>query len=208
MSWRTEPVGITRDAIVDCAIDIIDREGGDALSMRKLAASLGVKPASIYWHVGNRDALLDAIGARLASEFETLTPIGDTPEARLLYIARGVRARMLARTRVTDLLVHEVKGIQMLVGPRNAILREFAAAGLSDPDAVQATRAFVFQVTGFVLAERASSQFVERIAQGRAEVPGIEGAPGGDALAAFDPDALFEFSVARFLAALLGEGLA
>lgn len=204
MASSTEPVGLTRTAVVDAAVEIVEHDGLGALSMRKLATRLGVKPASIYWHVGNREALLDAIGERLATEFEMTSPTGATPRERLLEVARAVRATMTARSRITDLLVRETKGIAMLVGPRNAILREFRAAGLGEDDALTATRAFVLQIAGFVLAERQSGRFVEQLARGRAEVPGLAEGDGVEPLRRFDFDELFEFSIGRFLTALLG----
>ncbi|HEX4776687.1 MAG TPA: TetR family transcriptional regulator, partial [Acidimicrobiia bacterium] len=47
--------GVTKERIVDEALGIVERDGVDQLSMRKLAAQLGVQPTSIYWHVGGRE---------------------------------------------------------------------------------------------------------------------------------------------------------
>ena len=46
-------------AIVGAAVDILDRDGGDALTFRRLAQELGVGVASLYWHVESKDVLLD-----------------------------------------------------------------------------------------------------------------------------------------------------
>ena len=56
---RREP--ISRDAIVAAAIRLLDREGLAALSMRRLADELGAGAASLYWHVGSKDGLLDLV---------------------------------------------------------------------------------------------------------------------------------------------------
>jgi AcrR family transcriptional regulator len=45
--------------IVEAAIAILDAEGADGLSMRRLGASLGITAPTIYWHVGNKEDLLD-----------------------------------------------------------------------------------------------------------------------------------------------------
>jgi AcrR family transcriptional regulator len=67
---------LRRDAIVDAALLIADREGFDAVSMRRVAAELGVGTMSLYHHVRDKDELVyemaDAIGA------EMLIP-GDVP---------------------------------------------------------------------------------------------------------------------------------
>jgi AcrR family transcriptional regulator len=52
---------LSRDQIVLAALNLVDQDGIDALSMRKLAARLGVDPMSIYYHIPAKDALLRAV---------------------------------------------------------------------------------------------------------------------------------------------------
>jgi AcrR family transcriptional regulator len=61
---RTEPVvaRLTRRRIVDAALDLIDREGIGALTMRRVADELAVQAPSLYNHVRSKDELLDAVG--------------------------------------------------------------------------------------------------------------------------------------------------
>jgi AcrR family transcriptional regulator len=56
---------LTRDAILDAAIALLDREGMAGLSMRRLGAALGVEAMSLYHHIPNKDALLDGIHERV-----------------------------------------------------------------------------------------------------------------------------------------------
>ena len=56
---------LNRDVILDGAVALIEREGPDALSMRRLGATLGVEAMAIYHHFDSRDELLAAIGDRL-----------------------------------------------------------------------------------------------------------------------------------------------
>ncbi|GIH68803.1 TetR/AcrR family transcriptional regulator [Sphaerimonospora thailandensis] len=51
--------GLSRDQIVRAAIELLDEEGLDGLSMRKLGARLGAGATSLYWHVANKDELLE-----------------------------------------------------------------------------------------------------------------------------------------------------
>jgi len=62
--------GLSRDAILDAAIGLLDREGLAALSMRKLGAALGVEAMSLYNHVPSKDALLDGIHERILLSLE------------------------------------------------------------------------------------------------------------------------------------------
>lgn len=61
-------VPLTRDRVIDGALALADEIGIDALTIRKLAESLGVKPMTIYHHVENKDAIVDAIVDRVFAE--------------------------------------------------------------------------------------------------------------------------------------------
>jgi AcrR family transcriptional regulator len=57
--------GVTRDAILDAALALLDADGDAGLTMRSLAARLGVTPMSLYHHVTDRAGLLRALSDRL-----------------------------------------------------------------------------------------------------------------------------------------------
>src|SRR2546429_8153285 len=69
---RREP--ISREAIVKAAIDLLDREGLPALSMRRLGDELGAGAASLYWHVGSKDGLLDLVLDEIIGEQQVPDP--------------------------------------------------------------------------------------------------------------------------------------
>ncbi|MFD6447606.1 GntR family transcriptional regulator [Promicromonospora sp. NPDC060204] len=80
--------GLSRDELLRAAVEIADTEGLEAVSMRRLAAHLGVGPMSLYRHVANKDELLVEMADRVFGEIE-LPKIG--PEgwrARLELAAR------------------------------------------------------------------------------------------------------------------------
>jgi AcrR family transcriptional regulator len=52
---------LTRDQIVEAAIQLVDTEGPSALSTRRLGRALGVRGMAIYWHLPSMDALIDAM---------------------------------------------------------------------------------------------------------------------------------------------------
>ena len=73
--WKAAPRGgrparapLSREAIVDAALRVVDREGSSGLSMRRVAEELGTGPASLYWHVPSKDALIDLVIDRVAAE--------------------------------------------------------------------------------------------------------------------------------------------
>jgi AcrR family transcriptional regulator len=64
---------LSRARILDAAVELADRDGIDALSMRKLAVQLGVDPMSLYNHVRDKDDLLDGIVDVVIGEIEPST---------------------------------------------------------------------------------------------------------------------------------------
>lgn len=72
---RTEAVAqqrapLTRDRVLGAAMELADREGLGALSMRRLAADLGVEAMSLYYHVRNKDDILGGIVDLALGEIE------------------------------------------------------------------------------------------------------------------------------------------
>ncbi len=88
MAGVREP--LTRVRIVEAALEIIDDEGLDALNMRRLAAAVGVKPMSLYHHVANKEAILDAVAECIAE-----AALGD-------HGAQSTGARERGAPRATD----------------------------------------------------------------------------------------------------------
>ncbi len=61
---------LSRDAIVDAALRVVDREGLDATSMRRVAEELGTAPSALYWHVRTKHELLQLVFDRVVGEIE------------------------------------------------------------------------------------------------------------------------------------------
>ncbi|WP_328609559.1 TetR family transcriptional regulator [Amycolatopsis sp. NBC_00345] len=65
---------LSPEVIVHAAIELIDRDGLDAVTTRRLADQLGVRPMSLYTHFRDKDAILLAVTAELLSRFEWPDP--------------------------------------------------------------------------------------------------------------------------------------
>jgi AcrR family transcriptional regulator len=70
---RTRPA-LHRDAIVDTALRLVDADGLDGVSMRRVAEELGTGPASLYAHVANKEELLELVHDRVIGEVEVPAP--------------------------------------------------------------------------------------------------------------------------------------
>lgn len=97
--WRAEPRGsgrtpLTRQSIVEAALRVLDREGMDALSMRKVGEELGTGAASLYWHVRNKDELLQLVYEAVVAELELPPPDPSKWREQLRDLGRQLRAVM------------------------------------------------------------------------------------------------------------------
>ncbi|MBV9592630.1 MAG: TetR family transcriptional regulator [Actinobacteria bacterium] len=70
MSDQNGPA-LSRDAVVDRALALADAEGLDAVTIRRLGQDFGVTPMALYWHVRNKDELLEAMGDALFADVDT-----------------------------------------------------------------------------------------------------------------------------------------
>jgi TetR/AcrR family transcriptional regulator, tetracycline repressor protein len=78
---RTKRAPLTPDLIFERALEIIDADGLEALSMRRLAFDLGVEAASLYHHIADKEALIDGVIGCMRSEMQvTGDPTGDWKE--------------------------------------------------------------------------------------------------------------------------------
>jgi len=59
------PAGLTKTAIVQAALDLLDEAGMDGLTVRALASRLGVQAPALYWHVRSKRALLDEMATQI-----------------------------------------------------------------------------------------------------------------------------------------------
>ncbi|HEY7660020.1 MAG TPA: TetR/AcrR family transcriptional regulator [Actinomycetota bacterium] len=148
---------LSRDRIVDAALRVMDDEGLEAVSMRRIGRELGVEAMSLYNHVEDKEDILDGICERVMSSFEYPEPGHDWEET----VRRGARSwRTLLKNHpdVMRLLAEErgpVRSIDAL-RPMEFALRLFREVGLSDRDAAQTFHAFGGYIQGFVIMEMGS----------------------------------------------------
>ncbi|MEV7470187.1 helix-turn-helix domain-containing protein [Streptomyces kronopolitis] len=145
---------LTGEEVLAAAARLVRAHGPAALTMRRLATELGTAVTSIYWHVGNRESLLDALVERTVREMGEIHPTGRTPHARIVSVARALYTALRERPQLIA-MVHE-RGLteRMFLPAQQALVHEMHAAGLCGETAAEAVRAIQFQVVGFVLVER------------------------------------------------------
>ena len=79
-------MALTRDQVVDAGIRLLDAEGLDALTLRRLATELGVSAPTLYWHVRDKRELLDLMTEEMANRHR----VREAPPPQNLDFADGV----------------------------------------------------------------------------------------------------------------------
>lgn len=154
---------LTRDDIVQTAIQIADTDGIDAVSMRKIASKLGVHATSLYWYVKTKDDLLDIMLDNLMGEqLIDGVPSGDW-KGDMRTIARATYERL----RRHPWVARELGRRRVLVGPRTLghieqSLAAIACLHLDSPTSLAVINSIDSYVIGYALRDIAGKEAEKR----------------------------------------------
>jgi TetR/AcrR family transcriptional regulator, tetracycline repressor protein len=197
-------VAITPDAVLDAAMAIIESEGVEALSMRRLAGDLGVRTPTVYWHVGGRQDILDKIIERLTDEFGRLRPRGKTPAARISSLCMALVAEVRRRPHVIAVSRTAGRGEAIFARAQERIAREVDGAGLHGLEAAFALRTILFQLGGFIVVDFGTDH--DSSVHGAARWEGGDPELRDELSHSIDIDEVFRFCLDAILARLLPVG--
>jgi AcrR family transcriptional regulator len=148
---RRDP--ISREAIVSAAIELLDREGLAALSMRRLAEELGTGAASLYWHVGSKDGLLDLVLDQIIGEQQVPEPDPGRWQEQIKEVARAQRAISLRHPYVVRISIGRIPMGPNALRYSEGVLAILRAGGLPPRLAVQGYLLLIAVVNGFTVDE-------------------------------------------------------
>jgi AcrR family transcriptional regulator len=143
---------LSRRRVLEEAVRFVDREGLEALTMRKLGAELGVEAMSLYNHVPNKSALLDGMVEVLLGEFE-IPPENHGWEERIREGNRAFRRLAHEHPNVFPLLVNRPPDTMDGVWLVEEFLRMLGEAGFGKETALHAFRALSSYTFGYAMAE-------------------------------------------------------
>ena len=152
---RAGEEALTRERVVSTALSVVDEEGLEAMSMRRLAKELGVDPMAIYHHLPNKRALLSGMIQKAFSEMRV--PEGAESwewQERVRAWARAFRD--VARTHpklVPQLASYPEAAAEATLESTEELYAAFEAAGMSPREIVAAVGVVVDYLIGFALAE-------------------------------------------------------
>ncbi|WP_037364036.1 TetR/AcrR family transcriptional regulator [Nakamurella lactea] len=147
-------VPLSRDRVLEAAMTVADSGGLDALTIRSLAAELGVKPMSVYHHVANKDEILDGIVDRVFAEIELPEPDGDW-RAGMTHRAGSARRALGRHSWAIALLQSRVNPGPATLRHHNAVIGALRTAGFSVKLTAHAFALIDSYVFGFALSEAA-----------------------------------------------------
>ncbi len=143
---------MSRRRVLEEAVRFVDREGLEALTMRKLGAELGVEAMSLYNHVPNKSALLDGMVEVLLGELE-VPPENHGWEERIRDGYRAFRRLAHEHPNVFPLLVNRPPDTMDGVWLVEEFLKTLEEAGFGKETALHAFRALSSYTFGYAMAE-------------------------------------------------------
>lgn len=153
-----ERIPLTRQRVLATALQLVDAEGLDALTRRRLARELGRDVMTLYRYAPDQAALLDGIVELVFDELE-LPEDGQDWQTQLRRNAHNFRRLALAHPHVVNLLltrpVATAYGLRppATLRPLEHLLELLTTAGFTAPDAMRIYRAYVGLLYGHLLAE-------------------------------------------------------
>ncbi|QYN40236.1 TetR/AcrR family transcriptional regulator [Pseudonocardia sp. DSM 110487] len=152
--------GLSRADVLSAALALVDADGVEALSMRRLGKSLGRDPMRLYRHAPSKDDLIDGVVEFALAELPVpaMPESGDWEEA-LRRAAHAFRALALAHPHVVPLMVTRPLATPLAMRPLGtlrpleALLDLFVEAGFDGCGALHAYRLYVGFLYGHVLNE-------------------------------------------------------
>jgi AcrR family transcriptional regulator len=149
---------VSRSTILHAALGIIDRDGVDGLSMRRLSEQVGRDPTVLYRHVSNKAALLDGVTEVVVGQLRVDTADPDWA-AQLRTVAHDFRRLALEHPHVVPLLVTRPLATPLglrppgMLRPLEDVLTLLTSVGFSGVDALHIYRVLFGFLYGHVLTE-------------------------------------------------------
>lgn len=201
------PQTYNREDFIRVALKIVDAEGLEALTLRRLGSEVGASATAAYTHFNSREDLVSALVNELLKEMVTsITFSGATPHDKLMEIGQSVRTVLLRHpywvstflTVATDAEDDAAKAFQIVVG----LLEE---AGLSGKDVVVAYRileSFMFGLTAYDLGRAPDQHVVRRRRYKRTRHPAFVEIARSERAIALHSEEAFTTGLSKLLTAL------
>ena len=158
MSATTRP-GLSRQTLVETALRLLDEVGLEGLTVRRLAAELGVKSPALYWHIRTKQELLDSMAEKIILAAGLGPPDeGEAWQDWLVRRARASRQSLLAHRDGARVVADAAWLSPATISRFNDELTAMVDRGFTPVLALRTITAVSQYVTGFVLQEQARAR--------------------------------------------------
>lgn len=153
-------MSLSREQVLEHALSVLDQYGFADLSMRRLAASLGVQPGALYWHFENKQTLLVAVAEAILAPRPRVEP--DLPwEPQVRRWAASLRRALLARRDGAEVVASALAVRPCGLDPAAEVARLLAAHGMPPETASASGLALLHFVMGHTVDEQGNAAMVE-----------------------------------------------
>ncbi len=172
---------LSREAILTAALRIVDDEGIDALTMRRLASTLEVNPMSLYHHLPNKAAVLAGLAELVFAGLELPDPGDAVPwHDQLKDAARAYRNGLRAHPNLALQVLSDTSAVSdVVVVTMEPFYRALDRAGLTPRQIFESANTIIDFIHGFSLGEAAVRADTFELAPDL--VTRVEGLPAGKA---------------------------
>jgi AcrR family transcriptional regulator len=139
---------LNRDRVVDAALELIDAEGVEALTMRRLGRELGVQGMALYTHVETKDDLLSAVAARILGELELPDPRPEAWQDRIRAVVTAWAGLQDRHPRAFALIYRARSPETWDVRPAEEIYEALRDAGFDESERANAYLTLIFLLDG------------------------------------------------------------
>ena len=141
---------LSRERIVETAIALVDAEGLDALTMRRLGADLGVDPMAVYYYLPNKAALLDAVVEAVMAEIDLgVDDPSAAPVERLVRAAQAYAAVLVRHRNALPLLLVRGPATPEALAPLEVMVGILRSGGVPPQHAVAGVHVLTAAVRGY-----------------------------------------------------------
>ena len=200
MNPTAERPALNRQMVVAAALGIVDRDGVGGLTMRALGRELGVDPMAAYYHVPNKEAILDGVVEAVWAQLELPEPSDDSWQSQLAEVARSIRTTLSRHPNALPIMATRpnlsTPGFKVVDHTLGILLD----AGLPAKEALEFVNAAAEFLLGHALAETSTTlppgddQIVDTIADADQDhpLPNLRRVIGDTDLSEVTPDSIFE----------------
>ncbi|AVE41566.1 MULTISPECIES: TetR/AcrR family transcriptional regulator C-terminal domain-containing protein [Providencia] len=147
---------ITRLQILETALQLLETEGIDGLTMRKLADALNIKAASLYWHFSNKLSLVEGMADHIVAEVALNECDSDDWKSNLLKITTQLRKALLQHRDGARVFAGTYAISDNVLRINNALIKTFVQSGMSADKAASCTMTVFYFILGCCIEQQAA----------------------------------------------------